>query len=1017
MGAIDDVIARVRYAFQQDKDRGGSLLAKGSTSPAFPDSGYDLLQSYGYDALSDYLRLEHDLISRYVDYEEMDDFDLISSAIDIYADDASQPDTQIKRTVWVTSSDKNLQNHLDDWLHKRLRMDEEIWEIARSLVKYGNDFEELLINNEGVVGMNFLPAPTVRRVEGPRGELHGFIQDFKGRMGYSPQEYQKILAQRANAIKSIGDRNSPVLGGARDYMNTQVSALEPWEVTHFRLRGKFRRSVYGYCERASSKVSTTSGPKEIQHIQVGDEVFVLDNGRMVSAKVKNVVCNGEKKVFSVKTRHRENFATAEHPFLVVSKTHLLEYRAVKDLCKGDMLVIPRPVEGDGVLTPTKSPEVFDRVRLTPHGVNLVSEARNGQRYFFKNLRLYGADVFCSGSSSIDRTEFERVQKAIPALEDENAFVYHGRCRGNFVQCPKHVDADFAWFFGLLLGDGWTAQNHDVAIAVSLDEDLTERIRGCFRRYGLDPKDRFQRIIDEATGEETRVLRQLCAHSADFVDILKGLGFVNGSKNKRIPQWLFQSSRAIRESFIDGFVTADGWKVEQHGQKAFRVELANYDLVRDLKAVIDSLGWTCGNVCVRKARMGEVSTHPAMLGKAVDSGPGYIISFRKTPLFEGPFALEKVISVKEQETPPEPVYDIEVDHPAHNFVADGIVVHNSVLESSRWIWKRLLLMEDAAMIYRLQRAQERLAFYVDTGDLPPAEALAHVNRVRQMHRKKKFVNPSNNKMDMKFEPLSPDEDFYVPVRKGVEGTRIEVLGSPSWQHMDDVNYFKSKLLASLKVPKAYLAQEEGASKNVLSSEDVRFARSVLRVQRELRNGLKRMARVHLAALKVDPSRVDFEMNMTVPSAIYELAQIEVRNARADLATRMKEHVSLNWVLSNVYGLTDSDIERILKERSEDVVREGKAQTEVEKMSAQAQQAAAPSLEGAQPSVRRIRDRIDSTPRNQRKRITEQELFKGNREAEKRAEEKLDKLLRNDSQVAKRVDEIGGLVRDLAFASRR
>lgn len=589
MGAVDDIVARLRFAFQRDKERGGALLAKGSTSPTYPDSGYDLLQSYGYDALSDHLRLEHDLLSRFVDYEEMDDYPEISSAIDIYADDSSQPDTQIKRTVWVTSQDKALQNHLDDWLHKRMRMDEEIWEIARSLVKYGNDYEELLINHEGVVGMNFLPAPTVRRIEGPRGELHGFIQDFKGRFGYSPQEFQKIIAQRTDAIRSIGNKGLP---GARDYRPQHLSALEPWEVVHFRLRGKHRRSVYGY---------------------------------------------------------------------------------------------------------------------------------------------------------------------------------------------------------------------------------------------------------------------------------------------------------------------------------------------------------------------------------------------------------------------------------------------SVLESSRWIWKRLMLMEDAAMIFRLQRAPERYAFYVDVGDLPPAEALAFVNRVRQQHRKKKFVNPSNNKMDLKFEPLSQDEDFYVPVRNGVEGTRIETLGAPSWQHMDDVDYFRGKMLAALKVPKAYLAQEEGASKSVLSSEDVRFARSVLRVQRELRNGLKRMARAHLAALKVDPNRVDFEMNMTVPSAIFELAQIEVRNARADLASRMREHVSLHWVLENVYGLPEKDIEVIIKERSEDVIREGKAQAEVEKLSAQAQQSMAPpgGMEHVMPgpSGKRLRERIAATPAGQRGGISEQELFKGSREAEKRATEKLDKLLRNDSAVTHRLNEIGALLRDVAFTSRR
>lgn len=1030
MGAVQNVIDRLRGAFVADKERGGQLLAKGSTSPTYPDSGYDLLQAYGYDALSDYLRLEHDLLSRYVDYEEMDDYPEIASAIDVYADDASQPDTQLQRTVWVSSPDKTLQGVLDDLFYKRLRLDEEIWEIVRSLVKYGNDFEELLVTDEGVVGLNFLPAPTVRRVEGPRGELYGFVQDFKGRFGYSPQGFQKILAQRTDAIRQAMQPGQARVPGN---MLQRVNALEPWEVAHFRLRGKHRRSVYGYCERATSKVSTPFGVKEIQNLRPGDVVHVMDNSRMIGVKVLDVVRSGEKKVYSIKTRHRENFATAEHPVMVFSETDLLTYKPVSELCRGDRLVLPRPPEVDGVLTRTKSPEVFDRVRLTSEGVEAVARLREGERYFYRRTGLSdidaGADVFCAGDRSVVRDVFDRMCGAVPELARPGAFVVHGRCRGNFVRCPEYVDEEFAWLFGLLLGDGWTSQGHDVGVAVSLDESLTENIRERFRVYGLEPKERYQRVVNEDTGEEVRVLRQLVVHSADFVDILRGLGFVNGSHDKRVPQWVFESSRDIREAFVAGFVAADGWEVEQAGCRAKRVELSNYDLVRDLKTLIDGLGWTCGNVCTRGARRGVVSTHPAMMGKVVDSGPGYIIHFHTTPLFDGPFKLEGVLSVTEQDTPPEPVYDIEVDHEAHNFVADGLVVHNSVLEPARWIWKRLMLLEDAAMIYRLQRAPERFAFYVDVGNLPPQEALAFVNRIRQQHKKKRFVNPSTGKLDLKFEPLSQDDDFWVPVRQGVEGTRIEVLGGPSWQHMDDVEYFQTKMFSALKVPKAYLAQDENTARAVLSSEDVRFARSVLRVQREIRNGLRKISRTHLAAINVNPYDHEYTIHMTVPSAIFELAQLEVRNARADLAARMKEHVSLRWVLENVYQLSEEDIRIIIQERSEDVIREGKAQAEVEKMSAQAQadvERASAAVGGGVESLglpsgfrsgmRMLERKIDSLPRRLRGGISEQELLRGSREAEKRAETKLDRILRSSDAQSRRLKESVALIRDVASAAR-
>lgn len=577
-GAVQGVVDKLRAAFAADKEHISRDLAKGSTSPAYPDQAFDLFQAYGYDALSNYLRIEHDLVSKYVDFENMDEIPEIFAVLNIYSDDATQPDSQLKRTVWVTSPDKTLQTELDDLFNRTLRMDEEISEIARCLVKYGNDFNEILVNENGVVGLNYLPAPTIRRVEGPRGELYGFVQDWRGRFGFSPNEFQQILAARNEALAGMQYQGSA--GAAGNYKNPLVTALEPWEVCHFRLSGKARRTAYG---------------------------------------------------------------------------------------------------------------------------------------------------------------------------------------------------------------------------------------------------------------------------------------------------------------------------------------------------------------------------------------------------------------------------------------------QSILEGSRWIFKRLMLLEDAALIYRLQRAPERFAFYVDVGDLPPQEALAYVNKIRQRYKKKRIIN-SNGQLDLKYSPLSMDQDFYVPTRRGTDGARIETLGSPSWQHMDDVAYFQNKLFTALSVPKAYLAHEEGAHRAILSSEDVRFARAVLRVQRELRNGLKRIARTHLAALNIDPDKVQFEINMTIPSAIFELAQLEVRNARADLAARMREHVSLRWILENVYQLSDEDIQVIIKERQEDALRDGKVQAEIEKMTAQAQAVSAP----AQPeSLMRSGQlpRLTEIP-GRRAGITIKELEAGSRAAEKRAAAKLDLLLRGDDEKTRRIKEIGALLHELA-----
>ena len=773
MGFFGDAANRIRAWVRRDKEQAALQFAKGSTASGYPTSGYDLLQAYGYDVLSDYLKLESDLMSRYVDYEEMCEHPLLSTAVEIFADDATQHDNQNGHTVWMSSTDKTIEEIGEDLLHKTLRMDEEIWSIASTMGAYGNDMEEILVNDQGVVGLNYLAPPTVRRIEGPRGELYGFVQDFRGRFGYSPAEYQQIMAART-AMRM----GATVAGGTMAGME-RVTALEDWEVVHFRIHGRQRRSIYG---------------------------------------------------------------------------------------------------------------------------------------------------------------------------------------------------------------------------------------------------------------------------------------------------------------------------------------------------------------------------------------------------------------------------------------------RSVLESGRFIWKRLVLLEDASIIYRLQRAPERYAFYVDIGDLPPQEALAYLNRVRQQHKKEKYLNPTTGRLDLKHRPMSQMDDFFVPTRQGADGTRIEVLGAPSWQclagstriplldgtsptirelserkedfwvysvdkegrlvpgraysarqtrpsaeifevglddgsvvectgnhpfltrdgqwvlaedlqegqslmslslyrvraavrsvrktgrsepvycmtvadhhnfavaqgvfvsnSMEDIQYFRDQLFAAIKIPKTYMADDAGGNKGSLSSQDVRFARTVLRMQRELKNGLQKIMRVHLAALNIDPQQVDYTMHMTIPSAIFELAQLEVQNARADLAARMDPFMDKYYLLSKVFKLSDEEIARVMQGRQDDAEREanimassqsimqrevtaagmqGQAQGQIDmtqmmnaagmqtpdqaQQSAQAQQQQmaqaqqqqqmAQAQQKPKPGQResviggpliRVRDGV--RPREYYG--LERSLFEGSkRGSEKRLDEKMDKLLRSDRMLQENLRQLSGLMKDLADATR-
>lgn len=579
MGYFNDVAKRVATFWKKDKEAQATDLARGNTAAKYSaSSGYGGMEQF--QDFASYLVPEVDLLARYADYEQMNQYPELASVLDIFADDATITDTQLNKAVWVTAKDESIQVILSDMLHKNLRIDDEIWEIARTLVMYGNDFEELLITDEGVVGLNFLPAPSVRRMEDCYGGLMGFIQTYTGKIGYTPQEFEVLEKERKETRqKACADAS---------FMNKPPEvAFDDWEVVHFRLRGAVRRSVYG---------------------------------------------------------------------------------------------------------------------------------------------------------------------------------------------------------------------------------------------------------------------------------------------------------------------------------------------------------------------------------------------------------------------------------------------QSILEPARWIWTRLKMLEDSAVLFRLQKAIERYAFYVDTGDLPPQEAIAYVNRIRQQYRKRRFVNPSSGKLELSFDPVTPDEDFWIPTRQGRDSTRIDVVASPQWQHMDDVEYFRNKLFSAVKVPKAYLANEEDVNRAILSGQDVQFARSVLRVQRELKNGLKKICRVHLAVLDIDPVSVDYELWMAVPSSIFELAQIEVRNARAELATRMQEFVSLRWMLRNIFGFSEQETDAVIAEKSEDTKRVGRDTAETEKLAS----AINPVAESLSPARTLGELRTNVAARNKQAGykgpVTRSEMDLGDRKAEARADKKIERLLSGDKALADRLRRVQSLLEEIRDTTR-
>lgn len=240
------------------------------------------------------------------------------------------------------------------------------------------------------------------------------------------------------------------------------------------------------------------------------------------------------------------------------------------------------------------------------------------------------------------------------------------------------------------------------------------------------------------------------------------------------------------------------------------------------------------------------------------------------------------------------------------------------EPARWLFKRLVLLQDAMLLHKLTRATSRLAFYIDVGDVNFVDAMKYVDMVRQAYKRKKFVDPSTGKLDMRYNPLADDEDFFIPIINGRESTRIEQVSGLDYQNIDVVEYFDKLIYSALKIPKSYLSFDEDVKgKAVLSMEDIRFARTIMRIQREIRNGLSRIAELHLVILGIDPNSVDYDIVMTTPSSILELAQLEAMKAKMDFASSIGEYVSEYWIFSKLFGFNDEQIAKIYKQKEDEL----------------------------------------------------------------------------------------------------
>jgi hypothetical protein len=252
---------------------------------------------------------------------------------------------------------------------------------------------------------------------------------------------------------------------------------------------------------------------------------------------------------------------------------------------------------------------------------------------------------------------------------------------------------------------------------------------------------------------------------------------------------------------------------------------------------------------------------------------------------------------------------EVAHFRLNSDANFLPYGKSMIEGGRRVWKQLSLMEDAMLIHRVMRAPEKRIFKVDVGNIPPNEVDNYMQKIINSSKKVPFVDERTGEYNLKYNIQNLIEDYYMPVRGSDNGTSIDTLKGLEYNMIDDINYLKNKLMSSLKIPKAFLGYEEDINgKATLAAQDVRFAKTIERIQRVLVSELTKIAIVHLYSQGIeDDSLTDFTIELTIPSKIYEQEKVELYTSKVALIQQMQQTkmFSKEWMYQSIMGMAQDE----------------------------------------------------------------------------------------------------------------
>ena len=278
----------------------------------------------------------------------------------------------------------------------------------------------------------------------------------------------------------------------------------------------------------------------------------------------------------------------------------------------------------------------------------------------------------------------------------------------------------------------------------------------------------------------------------------------------------------------------------------------------------------------------------------------------------------------EDNPNSPVFDnYEMAHFRLLTDVNYLPYGRSYIEPARRAYKQYALMKDAMLIHRIVRAPDKRIFYLDIGNIPPNEVENFMQKTITNLKRTPFMDQRTGEYNLKFNMQNLTEDYYMPVRGTNSSTKIDNLPGLAYDGITDVIFLRDELFAALKVPKAFMGYEKDLSgKATLAAQDIRFARTIDRIQRICISELYKIALVHLYAQGYkDEDLTNFELSLTTPSIIYDQEKIALLKEKVELMNNIMESGILpsDWCYENILHLSEESYDEMRDLIAEDQKR--------------------------------------------------------------------------------------------------